>query len=95
MITGLYSHHSHLAQVAKETVGLQDGVKHFATMHMVSLKDSPLFLADTTINYHLDKMPLVDIAVMASERVRCFGIDPVIALVSFSDFGSGHCWTNS
>ncbi|MDY6122046.1 MAG: NADP-dependent malic enzyme [Porphyromonas sp.] len=88
MITGLYSHHSHLAQVAKETVGLQDGVKHFATMHMVSLKNGPLFLADTTINYHLDANALVDIAVMASERVRCFGIDPVIALVSFSDFGS-------
>lgn len=88
MITGIYSHHSHLARIAQETVGLQEGVNHFATMHMVSLKNGPLFLADTTINYRLDAEALVDIAVMAAEKVRCFGIKPVIALVGFSNFGS-------
>ncbi len=88
LITGIYSHHSHLAEIAKQTVGLKEGVSHFATMHMISLKDGPLFLTDTTINCNLKAEALVDIAVMASEKVRCFGLDPVIALVGFSNFGS-------
>lgn len=88
MVTGVYSHHSHLANIAKQTVGLEDGVGHFATMHMVTLKNGPLFLADTLINCNLTAEALVDITVMAAEKVRCFGIKPVIALVGFSDFGS-------
>lgn len=88
MITGIYSHHSHLAEIAKQTVGLQEGTSHFATMHMVTLKNGPLFLADTLINHNLTADALVDITVMAFEKVRCFGIRPVIALVGFSDFGS-------
>lgn len=88
MVTGVYSRHSHLADVAKQTVGLEDGVKHFATMHMVTLKNGPLFLADTLINCNLTAEVLVDIAVMAAAKVRCFGIRPVIALVGFSDFGA-------
>lgn len=88
MVTGVYSHHSHLANIAKQTVGLEDGVGHFATMHMVTLKNGPLFLADTLINCNLTAEALVDITVMAADKVRCFGVKPVVALVGFSDFGS-------
>lgn len=88
MVTGVYSHHSHLANIAKQTVGLEDGVDHFATMHMVTLKNGPLFLADTLINCNLTAEALVDITVMAADKVRCFGVKPVVALVGFSDFGS-------
>ncbi len=88
MITGIYSHHSHLAEIAKHTVGLKKGVNHFAAMHMVSLKAGPIFLTDTTINSNLKADALVDIAVMAAEKVRCFGLEPVLALVGFSNFGS-------
>lgn len=88
MVTGVYSHHSHLANIAKQTVGLEDGVEHFATMHMVTLKNGPLFLADTLINCNLTAEALVDITVMAADKVRCFGVKPVVALVGFSDFGS-------
>lgn len=88
MITGIYTHHSHLAEIAKQTVGLRQGANHFATMHMVTLKNGPLFLTDTMINCNLKAEDLVDIAVMAAEKVRCFGIEPVLALVGFSNFGS-------
>lgn len=88
MVTGIYSRHSHLAEVAKQTVGLQSGTNHFATMHMVTLKNGPLFLTDTLINSNLTAEALVDITVMAADKVRCFGIQPVVALVGFSDFGS-------
>ncbi len=88
MITGIFSKHSQLANVALETVGLQEGTGHLATMHMVSLKNGPLFLADTLINHNLTAEALVDIAVMAYERAHCFGVKPVLALVGFSDFGA-------
>ncbi len=88
LITGIYSHHSHLAEIAKQTVGLRKGVNHFATMHMVTLKNGPLFLTDTMINCNLKADALVDVAVLAAEKVRCFGIEPVLALVGFSNFGS-------
>lgn len=88
MITGIYSHHTYLAEIAKQTVGLRKGVNHFATMHMVTLKNGPLFLTDTMINCNLKADALVDIAVLAAEKVRCFGIEPVLALVGFSNFGS-------
>ena len=88
MITGIYSHHTDLAEIAKQTVGLRKGVNHFATMHMVTLKNGPLFLTDTMINCNLKADALVDIAVLAAEKVRCFGIEPVLALVGFSNFGS-------
>lgn len=88
MLTGLYSQPSYLANIALSTVGLQDGIEHCATMHMVSLKRGPIFLADTKINYRMDAAAMVDVARLAYEKVRCFGIEPVLAMVSYSDFGS-------
>ena len=88
LITGLYSNYAYLSNVARDTVGIAPGHQHFATMHLVMMKSGPLFLADTLINQNLKAETLVDIALLAAEKVRCFGIKPVIAMVSFSDFGS-------
>lgn len=88
MITGTHHQYRHLADIAKRTVGLQPGIGSFATMHIVMLKGDPIFLADTLINCNLTADVLVDIAVMAYEKVHCFGIKPVIAMVGFSDFGT-------
>ena len=88
MLTGLYSNYSYLSEVARSTVGLAPGHNHFATMHLVTLKSGPLFLVDTLINRNLSAESLVDISVLAAEKVRCFGLQPNIALISFSDFGS-------
>lgn len=88
LITGIYSNYGYLSNVARDTVGIAPGHQHFATMHLVMMKSGPLFLADTLINQNLKAETLVDIALLAAEKVRCFGIKPVIAMVSFSDFGS-------
>ena len=88
LITGIYSNHAYLSNVARDTVGIAPGHQHFATMHLVMMKSGPLFLADTLTNQNLKAETLVDIALLAAEKVRCFGIKPVIAMVSFSDFGS-------
>lgn len=88
LITGLYSNYNYLSEVARSTVGIEKGHNYFATMHMVVLKSGPLFLVDTLINQNLKADTLVDISVLAAEKVRCFGIKPHIALINFSDFGS-------
>lgn len=88
LITGLYSNYHYLSQVARSTVGIEKGHNYFATMHLVVLKSGPLFLVDTLINQNLKADTLVDISVLAAEKVRCFGIKPHVALINFSDFGS-------
>ncbi|PIE84103.1 MAG: NADP-dependent malic enzyme [Bacteroidia bacterium] len=88
MLSGVHGSLASLADMARSTVGLQPGHSHCATMHMVALKRGPVFLADTKINHRLDAQALVDIAVMAYEKVRCYGVKPVLALVSYSDFGA-------
>lgn len=88
MITGMYSNYNHLKDIALATVGVKEGFDHFATMHMMTLKKGPLFLVDTLINQNLKADTLVDITVLAAEKVRCMGLEPNIALVNFSDFGS-------
>lgn len=88
MMTGLYSNYLYLSEVARTTVGIEEGHDHFATMHMINLKNGPLFLVDTLINQNLKADTLVDITILAAEKVRCFGLKPNIALVNFSDFGS-------
>lgn len=88
LLTGLYSNYSYLSDVARSTVGIQPGHNHFATMHLVTLKSGPLFLVDTLINQNLKSDTLVDITVLAAEKVKKFGLKPRIALINFSDFGS-------
>lgn len=88
LITGLYSNYNYLSEVARSTVGIEKGHNTFATMHMVVLKSGPLFLVDTLINQNLKAETIVDITLLAADKVRCFGIKPNIALINFSDFGS-------
>lgn len=95
MVTGFYSDYGYLADVARATVGIAPGHNHFATMHLVMMKNGPLFLADTLINETLKADTLVDIALLAAEKVRCLGVEPVIALVSFSDFGNSEAESSS
>lgn len=90
MISGTHHPYRDLAQKAKQTIGCRKGFNHLATMHMVMLKTGPLFLADTLINCNVTAQALVDITRLAYEKVHCFGLDPVISLVGFSDFGADH-----
>lgn len=87
-ISGLYTKYSNTIKVAKEVIGIREGLKHFATMHIVNTKKGPLFLCDTLINRHPTTDTLVDVVKMASEAVRFFANEPKIAMLSYSNFGS-------
>lgn len=69
-------------------VGLQDGFSHFATMHILNTRKGTYFIADTAVNPDADESALVDIARLADKTVRFFAQEPVIAMLSYSNFGS-------
>lgn len=69
-------------------IGLQEGYKHFATMHILNTRRGTYFIADTAVNPDADKSALVDIARLADHTVRFFAQDPVMAMLSYSNFGS-------
>ena len=87
-ITGLYTKYSNTIKVAKEVIGIQPGYKHFATMHILNSKKGTYFLADTLINRHPDTETLVNIAKLSKETVEFFNHTPVMAMLSYSNFGS-------
>jgi malate dehydrogenase (oxaloacetate-decarboxylating)(NADP+) len=73
---------------ALETVGTSPGVRHVAGLHIVVLESNLLFFADTTVNIDPDAETLAEIAILASRFVRRLGIEPRVAMLSFSNFGS-------
>ena len=87
-ITGLYTKYSNTIKVAKEVIGIQPGYKHFGTMHILNSKKGTYFLADTLINRHPDANTLIDIAKLSAETVRFFNHTPVMAMLSYSNFGA-------
>lgn len=88
LITGLYTRYSNTIKVAKEVIGIQHGFTHFATMHILNSKKGTFFLADTLINRHPDEDTLTDIAKLAEKTVRFFNHVPVMAMLSYSNFGA-------
>ena len=87
-ITGLYTKYSNTIKVAKEVIGIQPGYKHFGTMHILNSKKGTYFLADTLINRHPDTDTLTDIARLSEKTVRFFNHTPVMAMLSYSNFGA-------
>ena len=87
-ITGLYTKYSNTIKVANEVIGIRNGYKHFGTMHMINSKKGIFFIADTLINRHPDREALLDIAKLSASTVRFFNRTPVIAMLSYSNFGT-------
>ena len=87
-ITGLYTKYSNTIKVAKEVIGIQPQYKHFGTMHILNSKKGTYFLADTLINRHPNAETLIDIAKLSEHTVRFFNQPPVMAMLSYSNFGA-------
>ncbi len=87
-ITGLYTKYSNTIKVAKEVIGIRPGHNNFATMHILNTKSGTYFLADTLINRHPDTNTIIDVALLAENSVRFFNREPVMAMISYSNFGT-------
>ncbi len=87
-ITGLYTKYSNTIKVAKEVIGIRPPYKHFGTLHLINSKKGIYFIADTLINRHPGREALLDIAKLSASTVRFFNRTPVIAMLSYSNFGT-------
>ena len=88
MICGLEGRFQSKLRILRDIIGLAPGVQELAAMSLMITNKGAFFLADTHIHENPDPKQLVEIALRAATEVRRFGIEPKIALVSHSDFGS-------
>ena len=87
-ITGLYTKYSNTIKVAKEVIGVRPDYSTFATMHILNTKKGVFYLSDTLINRHPDQNVLYDVARLTAHTVRFFNNEPVMAMTSYSNFGT-------
>jgi malate dehydrogenase (oxaloacetate-decarboxylating)(NADP+) len=88
LITGVYTKYSEVIQAAKDVIGVRKGLKNVAAMHILNTKKGMYFLADTHFNRHPDTDTLIDIAKLTYNTVKYFIKEPVMAMLSYSNFGS-------
>ena len=88
LITGVYTKNEDLVEAAKEIIGIRKGLAHIGAMHILNTKRGPLFMADTLINRHPTTEVLTDIAKLTYDTVKFFNHTPVMAMLSYSNFGS-------
>ena len=88
IITGVFSKYLDTINIAKEVIGIRKGLDHIAAMHIVNTKKGVLFLADTLFNRHPNAETLIDVARLTNSAVKLFAYDPVMAMISYSNFGA-------
>ncbi|MCK6409067.1 NADP-dependent malic enzyme [Thauera sp.] len=90
MVCGTFgSYDYHLKQVA-DVIGLAPGAKQFAAMNLLLLTKRMLAVTDTYVNENPSAEEVAEIARMAADELRRFGIEPNVALLSHSNFGSSN-----
>ncbi|RKT25064.1 malate dehydrogenase (oxaloacetate-decarboxylating)(NADP+) [Paraburkholderia sp. RAU2J] len=93
MICGTVSTtHRHLHFI-DQVIGKKEGAKVYAAMNALVLPNRQIFLVDTHVNVDPTPEQLAEITIMAADEVRRFGIEPKVALVSHSNFGSSNAPT--
>jgi malate dehydrogenase (oxaloacetate-decarboxylating)(NADP+) len=88
MLSGLTRNYAEGIRPAVQIIGTEEGVKKIAGMYLLLTKKGPLFLADTTVNIKPTAEEIADITLMVAKEVRNFNIEPRIAMLSYSNFGS-------
>ena len=88
LISGLTRRYPETIRPALQVIGVQDGISKVAGMYIMITKRGPIFFADTTINLNPTTEDLVTITELAARAVRQLNIEPRIAMLSYSNFGS-------
>ena len=94
MISGATTQYADVMRPALQIVGKRDDVSKIAGMYIMNTKKGPYFFADTTVNISPDAKDLVDIALLTDEAVKAFGVDPTMAMLAYSNFGSSEDFTS-
>ena len=87
-VTGVYSRYSEVTKMAEQIIGIRPSYKHFGALNILTCKKGTFFMADTLINRHPSAEVLIDIAPLTHDAVKFFAHEPVMAMLSYSNFGS-------
>jgi malate dehydrogenase (oxaloacetate-decarboxylating)(NADP+) len=88
MISGLTSSYPATIRPALRIIGKKEGTNVVSGMYIMLTKKGPFFFADTTVNMNPNVDTLVEITLQTAAAVRQFNIEPRIAMLSYSNFGS-------
>jgi malate dehydrogenase (oxaloacetate-decarboxylating)(NADP+) len=88
LITGVAQSYPTSVRPMMEIIGMAPGVEKIATTNLMITDRGPLFISDTSININPDSLALAKIAQMTGKTAAMFGIEPVIAMISYANFGS-------
>lgn len=88
LISGLTKDYPRTILPSLQVIGVKNGVDKVAGMYIMNSDKGPLFFADTTVNENPTADELVEIIGLTANGVRFFDIEPTIAILSYSNFGS-------
>jgi malate dehydrogenase (oxaloacetate-decarboxylating)(NADP+) len=88
MISGLTSNYPTTIRPALRIIGKKPGARIVSGMYIMLTKKGPIFFADATVNMNPDVDKLVEITLQVTDMVRQFNVEPRIAMLSYSNFGS-------
>jgi malate dehydrogenase (oxaloacetate-decarboxylating)(NADP+) len=88
LVSGVTQSYPETIRPALQTIGVRSDVRKVAGLYMMLFRDRVLFFADATVNIDPSAEDLADIALLCAKEVRRFDVEPRIALLSFSNFGS-------
>ena len=88
MIAGVVGRYRRHLEIISQVIGKAEGVADLSALTLMILKEGTYFLADTHVTYDPSAEDLVEMTLMSAKVVRRFGIDPKVAMVSHSNFGT-------
>ena len=88
IISGYSQNYPSVVKPMIELIGKSEGVTRIAATNLMITQRGPMFLSDTSINIDPNAEDLAKIANMTANAVRMFGLEPIVAMVSYANFGS-------
>src|SRR5450756_3051162 len=87
MLSGTFGTHALHLHYVDQVIGLRPGVKNYYAMYVLMRPKRTVFICDTYVNFDPAAEQVAEMAVLAAEEIRRFGITPKAALLSHSSFG--------
>ena len=89
LVSGVAQHYPETIKPALQVVGVRDGIHRVSGLYvMLTRKGDLIFLADCSVNIDPSSEDLAEIAICAADAARQFDVEPRVAMLSFSNFGS-------
>ena len=94
LICGTFGRHETHREYVQNVIGTHAGLDRYYSMNLLMLPGRTVFIADTYINYDPSAEQLADMTLLAAEEIRNFGMQPKVALLSHSTFGTANTPTS-